>query len=121
MSIFFNLSFNFCFSLYTEIRLLLTNFLFKYFIQYNFDYFIEKSLVISLLICYDKNINFIFCSADVMKLADMLDLGSNAKACRFKSCHPHQTNIIRTYFQSVIGSDYLFSLNDTKAPTSATE
>lgn len=25
-----------------------------------------------------------------MKLADMLDLGSNAKACRFKSCHPHQ-------------------------------
>ena len=27
-----------------------------------------------------------------MKLADMLDLGSNAKACRFKSCHPHHKN-----------------------------
>lgn len=32
-----------------------------------------------------------------MKLADMLDLGSNAKACRFKSCHPHQSIQTRTF------------------------
>ena len=30
--------------------------------------------------------------ADVVKLAYTLDLGSSAKACRFKSCHPHQAN-----------------------------
>ena len=29
--------------------------------------------------------------ADVVELADMLDLGSSAQACRFKSCHPHQS------------------------------
>ena len=33
----------------------------------------------------------------MMKLADMLDLGSNAKACRFKSCHPHQSIQTRTF------------------------
>ena len=27
-----------------------------------------------------------------MKLADTLDLGSNARACRFKSCRPYQIN-----------------------------
>ena len=27
--------------------------------------------------------------ADVVELVDSLDLGSNAKACRFESCHPH--------------------------------
>ena len=26
----------------------------------------------------------------MVKLADTLDLGSSARACRFKSCHPHQ-------------------------------
>ena len=27
--------------------------------------------------------------ADVVKLADTLDLGSSAYACRFESCRPH--------------------------------
>ena len=31
-----------------------------------------------------------FTLADVVKLADTLDLGSSTKVCRFKSCHPHQ-------------------------------
>ena len=26
----------------------------------------------------------------MVELADTLDLGSNAQACRFKSCYPHQ-------------------------------
>ena len=43
-----------------------------------------------------------------------------ATSCGFKSHRRHQTNIIRTYFQSVMGSDYLFSLTVTKPPTSAT-
>ena len=30
------------------------------------------------------------CYAGVAELADALDLGSSAHACRFKSCHPHQ-------------------------------
>lgn len=34
--------------------------------------------------------------ADVVELADTQDLGSCARACRFKSCHPHQTRIKRT-------------------------
>ena len=41
-------------------------------------------------------------------------------ACGFESLQAHQTNMIRTYFQSVMGSDYCFSLTATKAPTSAT-
>ena len=28
--------------------------------------------------------------ADMVELADTLDLGSSARACRFKSCYPHQ-------------------------------
>ena len=28
--------------------------------------------------------------AGVMELADMPDLGSGERSCRFKSCHPHQ-------------------------------
>ena len=35
--------------------------------------------------------------ADVVELADTQDLGSCAGACRFKSCHPHQTRIKRTF------------------------
>ena len=31
-----------------------------------------------------------FPHADVVELVDSLDLGSNAQACRFESCHPHQ-------------------------------
>ncbi len=27
----------------------------------------------------------------MVKLADTLDLGSNARACRFKSCHPYHS------------------------------
>ena len=34
--------------------------------------------------------------AGVVELVDSVDLGSSAKACRFESCRPHQTNIIRT-------------------------
>ena len=30
--------------------------------------------------------------AGMVELADTLDLGSNAKACRFKSCYPYQIN-----------------------------
>ena len=29
----------------------------------------------------------------MVELADTLDLGSSAKACRFKSCRAHQTNL----------------------------
>ena len=29
-------------------------------------------------------------NAGVVELVDSLDLGSNARACRFESCHPHQ-------------------------------
>lgn len=36
--------------------------------------------------------------ADVVKLADTLDLGSSARACRFKSCHPYQTAYAVFYF-----------------------
>ena len=32
--------------------------------------------------------------ADVVELVDSLDLGSNARACRFESCHPHQISLI---------------------------
>lgn len=32
--------------------------------------------------------------AGVVKLADTLDLGSNAQACRFKSCHPYQQGFV---------------------------
>jgi hypothetical protein len=28
--------------------------------------------------------------ADVVELADTLDLGSSGQPCRFDSCHPHQ-------------------------------
>ena len=34
--------------------------------------------------------------ADVVELVDSLDLGSNARACRFESCHPHQKRPART-------------------------
>ena len=37
----------------------------------------------------------------------------------FKSRHSHQINIIRTYFQSAMGSDLLFSLTATRPPISA--
>ena len=31
----------------------------------------------------------------MVELADTLDLGSNAKACRFKSCYPYQKESAR--------------------------
>ena len=34
----------------------------------------------------------------------------SARVCGFESHHRHQINIIRTYFQSVMGSDYLLYL-----------
>ena len=59
-------------------------------------------------------------SAGMVELADTMDLGSIGQPCRFKSCYPHQTNIIRTRFRLAMGSDYLFSLTATKASISAT-
>ena len=39
--------------------------------------------------------------ADVVKLADTIDLGSIAHACRFKSCHPHhKTTLFKVVFAS---------------------
>ena len=38
-----------------------------------------------------------------MKLADTPDLGSGARACRFKSCHPHHHKPLETSgFQEVV-------------------
>ncbi len=48
------------------------------------------------------------CYADMVELADTPDLGSGAKACRFKSCYPHQTVQIRTLSLLEMGSDLLF-------------
>lgn len=31
----------------------------------------------------------------MVELADTIDLGSIAPACRFKSCHPHQNKTLR--------------------------
>ena len=48
--------------------------------------------------------------AGMVELVDSVDLGSTARACRFESCCPHQTNIIRTKFSLwEMGSDLLFS------------
>ena len=59
--------------------------------------------------------------AGVVELVDSVDLGSSAKACRFESCRPHQTNIIRTKFSLwETGSDYLFSLAGSRKPISET-
>lgn len=45
---------------------------------------IKKSIAFYKFRCYNIKAN-----ADVVKLADTLDLGSSASACRFDSCHPH--------------------------------
>ena len=59
--------------------------------------------------------------AGVVELVDSVDLGSSAKACRFESCRPHQTNIIRTKSSPwEMGSDYLFSLASSRKPISKT-
>ena len=47
----------------------------------------------------------IFIAAGVVKLADTLDLGSSARACRFKSCRLHQVETLhviswRVFFYS---------------------
>ena len=42
--------------------------------------------------------------------ADTLVLGASASACGFKSHCPHQTGIIRTFYRSVKGSDFLYPL-----------
>ena len=40
--------------------------------------------------------------AGVVELVDSLDLGSNARACRFESCHPHHigTQVLIRYLRS---------------------
>ena len=44
-------------------------------------------------------------NADVVKLEDTMDLGSIARACRFKSCHPHHL---------ISGIIYGYKLNKVK-------
>ena len=39
----------------------------------------------------------------MVKLADTIDLGSIASACRFKSCYPHQKRL------SDLGEPYIFT------------
>ena len=39
---------------------------------------------------------FYMAYADVAELADALDLGSSGRPCRFDSCHPHQSETLRT-------------------------
>ena len=43
-------------------------------------------------------------NADMVELADTMDLGSIAKACRFKSCYPHHKSlyIIRAGYVSFL-------------------
>ena len=45
-----------------------------------------KLIVIKLKLCY----NTTRIQADMAELADALDLESNGRPCRFKSCYPHQ-------------------------------
>ena len=40
--------------------------------------------------------------ADVVELVDSLDLGSNARACRFESCHPHQQERLQASLFSLV-------------------
>lgn len=44
----------------------------------------------------------------MVELADTPDLGSGSQECRFKSCYPHEINIIRTHLQLMMGPDYFF-------------
>ena len=46
--------------------------------------------------------------ADVVKLADTIDLGSIASACRFKSCRPHQNKTLRNDANALFLSVSLF-------------
>ena len=48
--------------------------------------------------------------ADVVKLADTIDLGSIASACRFKSCRPHQNKTLRNDANALFLSVSLFFL-----------
>ena len=62
--------------------------------------------------------------AGMAELADALDSGSSDHydSCRFKSCFPHQTNIIRTgYSLWEKGSDYSFISIVTRTSTSEME
>ena len=57
----------------------------------------------------------------MVELVDTLDLGSNGFPCRFESCCPHQTNIIRTRSsQWETGSDLLFSSANLRTRISET-
>ena len=48
----------------------------------------------------------------------MIQVHVFVRTCRFKSCFPHQSNIIRTKSSLwETGSDYLFISTDTKTPT----
>ena len=47
--------------------------------------------------------------ADVVELVDSLDLGSNAQACRFESCHPHHLPM-ESWIHGSIG---IFVLSDS--------
>ena len=57
--------------------------------------------------------------AAVVELADTKDLKSfGLYPYRFEPGQRHQTSIIRTRFRLAMGSDYCFSLTDTKVPIS---
>ncbi len=45
--------------------------------------------------------------AGVVELADTIDLGSIAFACRFKSCHPHQLKVISIWILLLIYTGYM--------------
>ena len=56
-------------------------------------------------------------NADVVELVDSLDLGSNAQACRFESCHPHQNKtacFCRPFFRDQI-TEHSSEIGYTKA------
>ena len=60
-------------------------------------------------------------NAGMVELVDSVDLGSTAQACRFESCCPHQSNIIRTRSSLwEMGSDYLFSSGGLRKSISET-
>ena len=58
-----------------------------------------------------------FAHADVVELVDSLDLGSNARACRFESCHPHHNRRkqyrLRRFFCCILEKQWYNEFNQT--------
>ena len=57
----------------------------------------------------------VFSFADMAELADALDLGSSGRPCRFESCYPQLTRIIRTRYPSVMDLEFWFIFERKKA------